>query len=78
VSIVCGNSFTHNTPYDTRNNTRQVTLRPEDVIVCETRIDQGMAGANPMAGVRFYQVRFKQTELTQWQSGTVAVAAQGE
>lgn len=33
----------------------QVQLCAADVIVCETRIDQGMAGANPMSAVRFYQ-----------------------
>ncbi|KAF8061415.1 SAMHD1 [Scenedesmus sp. PABB004] len=34
-----------------------VQLRAEDVIVCETHIDQGMRGSNPMAGVRFYQTQ---------------------
>lgn len=36
---------------------RQVRLRAEDVIVCETRIDQGMKSQNPMDRVNFYQTR---------------------
>lgn len=35
----------------------QVRLRAEDVIVCETRIDQGMKSQNPMDRVNFYQTR---------------------
>eukprot|EP00878_Enallax_costatus_P029773 GHUV01032325.1.p1 GENE.GHUV01032325.1~~GHUV01032325.1.p1 ORF type:complete len:281 (+),score=68.32 GHUV01032325.1:111-953(+) len=34
-----------------------VRLRAEDVIVCETRIDQGMKSQNPMDRVNFYQTR---------------------
>lgn len=30
-------------------------LNPDDVIVCEIRIDQGMKEENPMLNVRFYQ-----------------------
>lgn len=33
----------------------QVHLNPEDVIVCEIHIDQGMKAENPMLNVRFYQ-----------------------
>lgn len=35
----------------------QVRLRAEDVIICETRIDQGMKSQNPMDRVNFYQTR---------------------
>lgn len=35
----------------------QVRLKAEDVIVCETRIDQGMKALNPMDRVNFYQTR---------------------
>ncbi|KAF6260882.1 hypothetical protein COO60DRAFT_840296 [Scenedesmus sp. NREL 46B-D3] len=34
-----------------------VQLRAQDVIVCETHIDQGMKDANPMDTVLFYQTR---------------------
>lgn len=33
----------------------QVNLNPDDVIVCEIHIDQGMKAQNPMLNVRFYQ-----------------------
>jgi hypothetical protein len=32
-----------------------VHLNPDDVIVCEIHIDQGMKAQNPMLNVRFYQ-----------------------
>jgi hypothetical protein len=35
----------------------QVQLHAQDVIVCETHIDQGMKEANPMDTVLFYQTR---------------------
>lgn len=35
----------------------QVRLNADDVIVCETRIDQGMKSKNPMDRVNFYQTR---------------------
>jgi hypothetical protein len=34
-----------------------VQLHAQDVIVCETHIDQGMKEANPMDTVLFYQTR---------------------
>jgi hypothetical protein len=32
-----------------------VNLNPDDVIVCEIHIDQGMKAQNPMLNVKFYQ-----------------------